>query len=446
MVATAESQRWLEALCQPLRLGGTFLPNRLMMTAMTLQYGVEGLISDRHIAFYEERARGEVGLLMSEQLVASPLSESPFGHSLRAYEARQIPRFQRLAKVLRPFGTKFFAQLWSAGAAGASTVGLSRWGALRGPSDVSAPGGETPAPLTIAEIQQLVADYARSARIVREGGLDGIEIHGAHGWLIGEFLSPLYNRRQDEYGGSVVNRCRLAAEIGAAIRREVGPAFPMGLALTYDELLGEVGITPDDALAQLRVLHDTGLFDFFDLSIGSSHQQHYTIGSMAVPHGYSLPFAATAKQLVAGGAAHLHVRQDHGCIYGGTCDRGAPGRCGWHGTRPPGRPSCAGQGPRRSNAVSYTLCGRQFLRVEGTYGSSGGMHPSASDRPGGRMGGGCSTRPATPDRGHRRGTCRTHICCGGGACGSRGSRIRAQTAGRRLPVGARNASRTQGME
>ena len=81
----------------------------------------------------------------------------------------------------------------------------------------------------------------------------------AHGWLVGQFLSPFYNRRDDEFGGSVENRCRLALELGRAIRAEVGDDFPVGIALTYDEGIGEAGITPDDAERQLEELADAGV-------------------------------------------------------------------------------------------------------------------------------------------------------------------------------------------
>ncbi|MEP7244954.1 MAG: FAD-dependent oxidoreductase [Gammaproteobacteria bacterium] len=293
---SADSERWLAALLQPLPLAGLLLSNRLMMSALTLQYGVDGLISDRHLAFYRERALGGVGLLFSEQLDASPVSVSPFRHALRAYDDRQIARFASVAATLQPFETKFFAQLFSAGAAGASPGSQSA--PLRAPSNVPAPGSEPPSPLSTAEIRQIVRDYARSAQNVRAGRLHGVEIHGAHGWLVGQFLSPFYNRRQDEYGGPVEHRCRFALEIGTAIRAAVGKDFPVGIALTYDELMGAEGITPEDTLEQLRVLDGAGVFDFFDLSIGSSHQQHYTIASMAVPEGFPLAFSARAKAAV----------------------------------------------------------------------------------------------------------------------------------------------------
>jgi 2,4-dienoyl-CoA reductase-like NADH-dependent reductase (Old Yellow Enzyme family) len=293
----------LSPLFQPLALAGTELPNRVMTSAMTLQYGDRGFISDRHLAIYEERARGGVGLMFSEQLTASPISPSPFPSEIRAYDERQVERFAALAERLAPYPSRFFAQLFCGGVKGSSTAGLSGWGPVRGPSAIGAPGDETPQPLSVGEIEQIAADFARSARHVKAGGLDGVEIHGAHGWLIGQFLSPFYNRREDEYGGTVANRCRFGVEVGRAIRAEVGPDFPLGIALTYDERIGAAGITEDDTLAQLDVFLAAGVFDFFDLSIGSPHSVHFTIAPMAVPEGFSLDFAGRARELVAGRAA-----------------------------------------------------------------------------------------------------------------------------------------------
>src|ERR1700744_3636213 len=162
----------LSPLFQPLALAGTELPNRVMTSAMTLQYGDGGFISDRHLAIYEERARGGVGLMFSEQLTASPLSPSPFPSEIRAYDEGQVERFAALAERLAPYESRFFAQLFCGGVSGSSTAGLSGWSPVRSPSRIGAPGGETPLPLSRGEIDALVADFAKSARHVKEGGLD----------------------------------------------------------------------------------------------------------------------------------------------------------------------------------------------------------------------------------------------------------------------------------
>ena len=291
------------ALFRPLQLAGVLIPNRVMTSAMTLQYGEDGLISDRHLAFYAERAKGGAGLLFSEQLTATPISGSPFASAIHAYDVRQVARFAALAEALDPYPTRFFAQLFAGGAVGSSTAGLDDWMPVRAPSRIGIPGGETPLPLTGDDLVAIAADFAASAANVRRGGLHGVEVHGSHGWLVGQFLSPFYNRRDDEYGGPVENRCRLAIEIGTAIRAEVGPDFPLGLSLSYDEFIGDAGITPEDTLAQLEVFVRAGVYDFFDVSVGSSHSEHFTIAPMSVEEGFTLEFAARAKRVLGDRAA-----------------------------------------------------------------------------------------------------------------------------------------------
>ena len=382
-MATAD----LSPLFQPLALAGTELPNRVMTSAMTLQYGDGGFISDRHLAIYEERARGGVGLMFSEQLTASPLSPSPFPSEIRAYDERQVERFAALAERLAPYPSRFFAQLFCGGISGSSTAGLGGWQPVRGPSRIGSPGGETPLPLSAGEIEAIVADFARSARHVKEGGLDGVEIHGAHGWLLAQFLSPFYNRREDQYGGTVANRCRFAVEVGRAIRAEVGPDFPLGIALTYDERIGAAGITEDDTLAQLDVLLAAGVFDFFDLSIGSPHSVHFTIAPMAVPEGFSLDFAARARELVAGRAAVFAAGR---VVDPAMAADGGPRRRRRHGRdvpRPPRRPPPGPQGPRgprraRSAAASAPTSASAAPRPASPSPASSAPAPAASSTAG----------------------------------------------------------------
>jgi len=293
----------LDALWQPLELRSVTLPNRIMCSATTLQYGRDGRLGERHLPFYRERALGGVGLLFTEQLSASPLSETAFPKAIKAYDTGNVPRLRELISGLGEYPTRLFAQLVAGGGKGSSVLALDHWAPVRSPSRVPAPGGEMPEPLSIEEIDQLVGDFADSARLIQSGGAHGVELHGAHGWLVGQFLSPFYNRRADGYGGSVEARCRLALEIGAAIRAAVGDDYPVGIALTFDECIGPAGITIDETMSQLAVLHDAAIFDFFDLSIGASHSGHMTIASMSVPENHAFAAAASAKRVVGDGAA-----------------------------------------------------------------------------------------------------------------------------------------------
>ena len=205
-------------------------------------------------------------------------------------------------------------------------------------------GGESTLPFSRDEIAQVVADYARSAANVKAAGLHGVEVHGSHGWLIGQFLSPFYNRRDDEYGGPVENRCRLAIEIGHALRAEVGDDYPVGLALTYDEVMGDAGITLEDTLAQLEVLVADGVYDFYDLSIGAGHSAYLTISSMAVPEGYPIPAAARAKQLVGDRAAVFVAGRIVDLAHGGARGGRRLDRHRRHDARAPRRPAPRAQG------------------------------------------------------------------------------------------------------
>ena len=191
----------LEVLWQPLKLRGATLPNRIMTTATTVQYGVAGMVNERHLHFYRERARGGVGLMFTEQLTATPLSDTGSRRRSRPTTSGRSSVSQQVREALDPYPTRFFGQLVAGGATAASTGGLDVWGPARGPSDVGMAGRREHAAFSRDEIDQVVADYARSAANVKAAGLHGVEVHGSHGWLIGQFLSPFYNRRDDEYGG-----------------------------------------------------------------------------------------------------------------------------------------------------------------------------------------------------------------------------------------------------
>ena len=117
----------LEVLWEPLRLRGATLPNRVMCTATTVQYGVAGMVNDRHLYFYRERARGGVGLLFTEQLTATPLSDTGFPTSISAHDERQVERLAAVREGLDPYPTRFFGQLVAGGATAVSTGGLDVW-------------------------------------------------------------------------------------------------------------------------------------------------------------------------------------------------------------------------------------------------------------------------------------------------------------------------------
>ena len=150
-----------------------------------------------------------------------------------------------------------------------------------------------------ADIDELTGDYGQSAANLHEAGIDGVEIHAAHGYLGMQFLSPAFNKRSDAYGGSVANRCRFTLEAAEAIRSRVGDGMTVGVRLSFDEFIGDAGVTPELAEEALDVLAATGLFDYFSISCGSWYSLHRTVPPMgSAPEAFLVPYGKRAKAVV----------------------------------------------------------------------------------------------------------------------------------------------------
>src|SRR5579862_6809111 len=292
----------LDALWSELDIGPVRVKHRVMATAHSLAFTDDHILSDRHVEYYRERARGGIALLLTEQHAAHPISLGSFYHCCTAWDRRAVPQFAKLAEAVHEHGARQFVQLMATGVQdkGAMTSEWHPlWGASRIPSYLH---NEVPMVMGQAEIDSIVEGYARSARNVQEGGLDGVEVHGAHSYLVAQFLSPFYNRRTDAYGGSATKRCQLAIEIGAAIREATMGEIAIGLRLSYEEFMGDRGITADDTDEQLDHLAASGVYDFFDISAGSYNTLHLAVPTMEVPEAWLLPYGQRAKKIVAGRA------------------------------------------------------------------------------------------------------------------------------------------------
>lgn len=283
----------------PLTIGSTTVKNRIMMPAETLDYGQDNILSDHHIAFYRERAKGGAALLITEQQGAHPVSKGSFYFGCTAWEKRAIPQYAKLADTVHEYGAKQFVQLFTPGVHDKGTMIVDEWRPLWAASRVpSVIHRETPVVMEQAQIDDLVKGFGVSALNVQVAGLDGVEIHGAHSYGVGQFLSAAYNQRTDRYGGSVRKRCQLAIEIGEEIRKKVGQDFTVGIRLSFDEFMGEAGITQEQAEEQLEILAATGLFDFFSISGGGYHTFHWMVVPMGTKHGFMIPFGKRAKEIV----------------------------------------------------------------------------------------------------------------------------------------------------
>jgi 2,4-dienoyl-CoA reductase-like NADH-dependent reductase (Old Yellow Enzyme family) len=266
-----------ERLLAPGRIGGVELPNRIVRTAHgTSLAGTRGHLNDDLIEYHVNQSRGGAGLSILE--IASVDRSSPGG--LRAYDDRIVPGWERLAERMAPLGGRLFQQLWHGGAQSMDH--------RRAPWSASAvqpsPSAQMPVPMTKGQIDEIVAAFAAAAARAAGAGLDGVELHFAHGYLVQQFLSPLSNRREDEYGGPLDNRVRFGQEILAAVRAAVPAEFAVGVRLSPEEIEG--GLNGADNAEIARILAAGGGLDFVDASLGSYFHLEKFIGGMYEPAGY----------------------------------------------------------------------------------------------------------------------------------------------------------------
>lgn len=298
----------LSKVWEPLTIGSTTVNHRIMSTGHTQLYGKDETLSDRHVAYYRERARGGAALLVLEQQAVVPAGMAYHAACL-AFEEKAIPMYRKLTDAVHQYDTKQFVQLFACGTQGKGTLHMDRWHPMWAASATpSIIYNEMPLVMEQEHIDELIHGFGISARNCREGGIDGVEIHAAHNQLVGEFLSPHFNRREDAYGGSLENRCRLAIEVAQEIRRVAGSDYTVGMRMSWDEYLGPCGTQGPQSEQQIEILAATGLFDFFNISAGGYHTLHIAVAPMeATPVAFMEPFAAKAKEIVGDRAKVFQV-------------------------------------------------------------------------------------------------------------------------------------------
>jgi amino acid adenylation domain-containing protein len=289
-----------QKLTEPATLGGMQLKNRMIMAPMECGFGSEeGYVTQQMLDYYEERARGGVGLVITEATcVDAPVGRLAPRQNL-IHDDRYIPGLRRLAESIQRHGARAALQLFHAGRRASSLVTGTQSVA---PSPIGNHRGEQPRELTRAEIAELVTRFADAALRARAAGFDGVEIHAAHGYLISQFLSPLYNQRADEYGGSVENRARFLVEIISEIKRRAGREFPVWCRLSGMEYVvdggiapAEGGITIAETQAVARLAEQAGADA---IHVSASHIGQVRMHPMSWPEGVMLPLAEGIKQAV----------------------------------------------------------------------------------------------------------------------------------------------------
>jgi 2,4-dienoyl-CoA reductase-like NADH-dependent reductase (Old Yellow Enzyme family) len=290
----------LKELFSPLDIGPTRVRNRVLMTALSVSYSETNILSDRHIAYYRERARGGAGLIVTEQQAGHRLSKGSFYRGCSAWEKAAVPQYAKLADAVHEFGGRQFVQLFGCGVHDKGTTIFDEWHPLWGVSAIpSVAHREMPLVIEQEHIDDLVRGFGESALNVLTAGIDGIEIQGAHSYLIGQFFSPAYNERDDRYGGSVKKRTQFAIEVTEEIRRQVDDKLTVGLRMSYDEWLGDSGITPEESDERIELLAESGLFDYFSISSGGYHGLYKVTPPVNTqPEGFLVQHAERAKAIV----------------------------------------------------------------------------------------------------------------------------------------------------
>jgi 2,4-dienoyl-CoA reductase-like NADH-dependent reductase (Old Yellow Enzyme family)/thioredoxin reductase len=276
-------------LFTPLKIGTFTVRNRILSTAHYTGFGEQGLPSDRHRHYWGSKARGGIGLIFTDCMPVHPTG-GIVPLMIQCYQQSVPEAFKPVVEDIHQAGANMIAQLWHPGKSIKKTAVTEAVSSSAVPSRVY---GTLPRALTVSEIRELAACYARSARRMREGGLDGVELHCAHNYLPLQFLSPLHNQRTDEYGGSEDNRIRFVIEAIQAIRREVGNDYTFGIRITGDEF-ATGGLTLADMKRITPQLVAAGKLDYVNVSLGGIN----TIGPMGTPHGAHVYLAEGIKEVV----------------------------------------------------------------------------------------------------------------------------------------------------
>ncbi len=283
-------------LFAPGRIGRRTLRNRILMAPMEKNLATAGGgVTQRYVDYCAARAAGGAALILLESMYVDPAGRN-HTYQLGLHDDALVPGYRRLVEACHRHGALVGAELQFAGRETSSRV----TGCLPvAPSPIACTvlaGGETPRALTVPEIRALVVKFADAARRAVAAGFDALEIHGAHGYLVGQFLSPYTNRREDEYGGDVARRLRFPLEVIRAVREAAGPEVALLYRLSADEHV-EGGLRVDDVCRIAPELERAGI-DALDVSAGIYESAVWIVQPMEMPPGCLAPLAREIRRHV----------------------------------------------------------------------------------------------------------------------------------------------------
>lgn len=277
---------------EPITVKRMTIRNRIAMTPMGTNYGeTSGEMSNRHMNYYSLRAKGGVGLIILENANVEYPVGSNGTSQIRIDHDSFMPRYYQLVENLHKNGATVAIQINHAGASASSArTGMETVSSSNIPTKV---GGEVPRPMTREEILHTVKKYGEAAKRVQAIGFDAVEIHCGHSYLMSQFISPYYNKRTDEFGGSMENRLRFPRMVLEEVRRQVGPWFPIIVRVSAEERVPG-GNTLEDTLKYLEYLDE--FVDIYDVSCGLNPSLQYQIDSNFLPDGWRAYQARAVKE------------------------------------------------------------------------------------------------------------------------------------------------------
>lgn len=283
-------------LFESVRIGKMEVKNRLVMPPMVTNFcNEDGSITDRYIAFMRDRAKGGVGLLITEATFVHP-SGKAFPCGLGIYKDELIPGLKKLTDAVHAEGAKIAVQLFHGGRQCVEAITGMK---LIAPSAIACPVcGDLPREMTKDDILQIVEAFGEAAVRATKAGFDAIELHGAHGYLLCEFLSAYSNNRTDEYGDSLANRARFPLAVVEKVRAQVGEGFPLSYRLSAEEYVPG-GLTLDETTIFAQMLVNHGI-NVIHVTGGVYQSADMVIQSASIPQGVFVENAAAIKTAICG--------------------------------------------------------------------------------------------------------------------------------------------------
>jgi anthraniloyl-CoA monooxygenase len=262
----------------PLRLREMEVANRVVVSPMAMYSAEAGRPGDFHLVHYGARAQGGAGLLYTEMTCVSPEGRITPGCA-GLYAPEHIEAWRKIVDFVHVNSSaKFCLQLGHSGPKGSTRVGwegydvpleAGNWPVMAASDVPWSAGNQVPRPMTRADMDRVVEEFVASVRMGIEAGFDMIELHAAHGYLLSSFITPLTNKRTDDYGGSLENRLRFPLEVFRAMRHAWPGERPMSVRISATDWMGDLGITPDDAVEIGRAFWAAGA-DLIDVSAGQT--------------------------------------------------------------------------------------------------------------------------------------------------------------------------------